>query len=440
MASALDEAVIVLGSTGFLGSELVDQLLRTTTWKVIAPVRSLSLPLSPSQSQALAVGPTSPSVNSGSYSGERVGGQLHSSSPIPSRRFIRIPLLHGKVTIDSLRAIYKQYIKDEGRILVGIFHVAGLVKHTKRSADVGEMWEANVKVSDEVFAFAKEFQVKVVYASSSGCVGCQRLNHSSAVADDDAPLALEAVAGLPYYEQKCKVEEAWRPKALSNEIEIIFMRPSLLLGPGDRRLSSCQLIYEVMTKKLPFLVPGGVSAVDVRDVARAFIEAMSRNLPSGSAFNITATNNNFSEFVATVTQLAGVQPPRWRLPPFASRSGARIISFTRNLLGLKYDPAVDPVFAEMGLRFWNVRSSRAESELGFHARPINTTLQQTIEYLRSTFNLPTPTGAGYEGSYDADLSGSQRIAKSRTASNRRIRVVVLLVAIATTVLLIWSRR
>jgi hypothetical protein len=45
------------------------------------------------------------------------------------------------------------------------------------------------------------------------------------------------------------------------------MNPSLLLGPGDDRLSSTKVILDFMARKIGAVPTGGVSFVDARDAA-----------------------------------------------------------------------------------------------------------------------------------------------------------------------------
>lgn len=60
------------------------------------------------------------------------------------------------------------------------------------------------------------------------------------------------------------------------------MRPTLLLGPGDRRLSSCRLVADLLRGRVPLCPSGGLSFVDVRDAADAFFSAMAVDEPRGS--------------------------------------------------------------------------------------------------------------------------------------------------------------
>lgn len=54
------------------------------------------------------------------------------------------------------------------------------------------------------------------------------------------------------------------------------MNPSLLLGPGDDRLSSTKVVLDFMARKIHAVPNGGLNFVDVRDTARAFQSAMKK--------------------------------------------------------------------------------------------------------------------------------------------------------------------
>ena len=54
------------------------------------------------------------------------------------------------------------------------------------------------------------------------------------------------------------------------------MNPTLLLGPDDERLSSTKVVLDFLGRKIPYMPSGGLSFVDARDTAAAFIAALKR--------------------------------------------------------------------------------------------------------------------------------------------------------------------
>ena len=52
--------------------------------------------------------------------------------------------------------------------------------------------------------------------------------------DDESPYAREVTAGWPYYRAKIEAEEWARQFANETGLDVICMRPTLLLGPGEK--------------------------------------------------------------------------------------------------------------------------------------------------------------------------------------------------------------
>lgn len=55
----------------------------------------------------------------------------------------------------------------------------------------------------------------------------------SQVATDSSPYAKEIAENWPYYDSKIIAEEKAIAFAKENDLDLICMRPTLLLGPGD---------------------------------------------------------------------------------------------------------------------------------------------------------------------------------------------------------------
>ena len=72
-------------------------------------------------------------------------------------------------------------------------------------------------------------------ASTSGTVAVSR--RADDVADEETPAPVDIIARWGYYASKLYQEEAAR-RACGDKVELVTVNPSLLLGPGDNRLSS----------------------------------------------------------------------------------------------------------------------------------------------------------------------------------------------------------
>src|SRR5215211_4728043 len=99
------------------------------------------------------------------------------------------------------------------------------------------------------------------------------------------------------------------------------MNPSLLLGPGDERLSSTKVVLDFLARKIPTVPKGGLSFVDARDAAAAFRAAMERG-EHGGRYLLGAANWTFDKFFGRLSASRRCPPPSSR-SPHGLRSRAR---------------------------------------------------------------------------------------------------------------------
>jgi len=196
------------------------------------------------------------------------------------------------------------------------------------------------------------------------------------------------VGRWPYYLSKI-YEEKIALEAARRGLPVVVLNPSLLLGPGDARLSSTQDVYRFLQGRIPAMPRGGISFVDVRDAAQAFVNALTRG-NAGERHLLGAANWEFSEFFARLGRLARRPPPPLRLPSPVKVAAAHLMERWARSRGREPDlPAAD---VEMGEHWFFIDSTKAERLLGFVARDPMDTLAETIAYLRRCF-LPGPTQA-----------------------------------------------
>jgi dihydroflavonol-4-reductase len=217
---------------------------------------------------------------------------------------------------------------------------------------------------------------RVVVASTSGTIAVAR---DDAPRDESAPYATEVVSGWPYYLSKIYQEKLCLELGKQLGLEVVVVNPSLLLGPGDRRLSSTGDVQKFLQRRIPVVPEGGLNFVDVRDAAVATAAAMARGR-AGERYLLGGTNWSFAEFFGRLSRVAKVAPPRLKLPSELSRLGASVLEHVYKRIGR--EAPVDRQSVEMGEHFWYVDASRAERELGFEVREPAETLTDTVRYLR----------------------------------------------------------
>lgn len=321
---------LVTGATGFLGRYVVEALAARKDCEVRALARSVNAT------------PDLPGV-------ERVRGDI----------------LSGPELADAMKGVD------------GVFHLAGFVS---RDPDAKrKMMEVHVDGTRRVLRTAKDAGVsRVVVASSSGTVAVSK---DEIIHDEKSGYATDVAARWAYYASKIFQEKVAFELADKLGIEVVCVNPSLLLGPGDSRLSSTKDVLRVMRGQVPMVVRGGINFVDARDAAEATVAAMDKGKP-GERYLLGGPNWTVKEFFERIARAARVSPPRVMVPGAVSRWGASLVEGLYRARGS--EPPIDRTSVEMAEHYWYVDSSKAARELGFDPREPGLTLADTVKYLRQT--------------------------------------------------------
>jgi dihydroflavonol-4-reductase len=158
----------------------------------------------------------------------------------------------------------------------------------------------------------------------------------------------------------------------------VIINPANILGPYDPNTWS-RAFSLAKQGKMPFSPPGSAPWCHVREVARALIVAVERG-GIGERYLLGGTHASYREVFQIVNELLGQKAPRvapsWLLVVLAA-----LRDRASRLTGK--EPEITPDMARvLGIRF-EVRSSKAERELGFRSVPLREMVEDTFEWLRA---------------------------------------------------------
>ena len=291
----------------------------------------------------------------------------HSAAPAWLRA-LGVELVEGSVTSP-------EEVKRALDGVTEVYHLAGLVSHLP--ADAHKMYAVHVDGTRVLCEAAARAGVRrIVMASTSGTIAVSR--RADDLGDEEAPTPIDLVARWPYYASKYYQEEAAR-RACGDKVELVTLNPSLLLGPGDDRLSSTRPVLQFLARDIALMPAGGLNVVDARDVAALMPVAMARGT-AGARYLVGAVNWTFAELFGRLERLTKIPAPKLKLtgdlPFLASRAQAALY----RKLGRKVP--VPPQSVEMAQYFWYFDSGKASRELGFAPRDPADTLRDTVNYIR----------------------------------------------------------
>ena len=293
----------------------------------------------------------------------------------------------GRSTGDAVKALGLEYI--QGSILEddalakavaecdAVFHLAGMVSRDPR--DAPKMAAVHVEGTRRVIQAAGAAGVrKIVYASSSGTIACSKDRRT--ISDETRAYPMDLLGRWPYYETKVAAEKIALSLPASLGVELVCINPSLILGPGDTWGSSTNDVLQLLAGKIPAVPPGGLSLVDVRDVATAALNALDRGR-SGERYLLGAANWTLRTFIEQVGEIGQVRVPRMGVPGWLTVASAHLTEPLLRAIGQK--PALDVPSAQMSRLYWYCDSSKAKADIGFRPRAPQETLGDTIGDLRS---------------------------------------------------------
>ena len=258
-----------------------------------------------------------------------------------------------------------------------IYHLAGKV--SRDNNDAASMNKVHVGGTRILCEEAAKAGVRtVILASSSGTIA---VSEDEQVFDETFPQPVEIISQWAYYASKYFQERAALENFDGEGRKLVIMNPTLLLGPNDERLSSTKIVLDFLARKIPYTPSGGLSIVDTRDAAAAFIAAVEKG-EHQEKYLLGSANLTFAEFFGRLERLSGVSAPMLKVPKKLAVSASSMIESVFKNWGKASPVAAKEV--EQAEHFWYLDSSKAAEELGFQTRDPQETLNDTIKYLQES--------------------------------------------------------
>jgi dihydroflavonol-4-reductase len=254
-----------------------------------------------------------------------------------------------------------------------VFHVAAVAHYWR--ADNSQMYEANVEGTRRVLRAAREAGVKrVIFTSSAAAVGFRRDGKPS----NESERFNMSPERFPYAHSKALAEEVAQEAVRSGQ-DVVILNPTIVMGPGDLNMISGSFITQV--KRLSWLVPvppGGLSVIDVRDVARMHLAAAERG-DSGERYLLITANYTQREWLGMVADVVGARRPFIPVPGFVLPVAAVFIDLVRRL-GI--DTPIDSNQARLGAVNIYFDGSKAWRKLAPPQIDMRQSLQDTYHWYR----------------------------------------------------------
>jgi dihydroflavonol-4-reductase len=179
------------------------------------------------------------------------------------------------------------------------------------------------------------------------------------------------------------VEEAVRRRGL----EAIILNPAAIMGPGDpnENMPHNRLYRLASRGTLVGSFSGGMSVVDVRDVAAIILKALEGGR-SGERYLLVGDNVTYQQAVRALARAAGQKAIPVRMPSLALEAAGILLEALRGLTGRP--PLITQSYGR--LSGWKIYHSNEKSlkEFGHTYIDFETTVRDGYTYFKKTYLAP----------------------------------------------------
>ncbi len=256
-----------------------------------------------------------------------------------------------------------------------VYHVAANVQMwTTRWA---ESERANVVGTRNMVQAARKSGVdRFVFTSTGSTIGKPYPPTNEVVTVDEESKYNFAPLKMVYPHTKWLAEQEVL-RGAAEGLETVITHPTAVFGPGDWKANVLPLFLATKTPA-GMAVPNGIrTTCDVRDVAMAHIVAAAR-APAGSRYILGGEILSVRELFAKIAMAMGGRAPRMTLPNWTVLGVARMMEVGASLSGrppkLSYEMALQSTFRA------RLSSKRAADDLGYGSRPLDESITDAVRF------------------------------------------------------------
>ncbi len=281
---------------------------------------------------------------------------------------LRLEVFCGDITdIDSLRRAVKGCDR--------VYHLAALYAIWLRDPNL--MYRVNEDGTRNLMTACLEAGVqKIVYCSSVAALGA----HGQTPADETARFNLNSTKDH-YYISKCRAEQVVE-QFIRRGLPAVIVNPSNPIGSHDAAPTPTgALILNIIKKRIPAYVDGGINLVDLTDCARGIVAAMAKG-EIGERYILGNRNVSIKEYFDLIVSVAGRGlSPFMRMPTSLAVFSGYGYQLLSRLTGKPPVTSASWVRVDSHYSWWDSGKSRQELDLG--QRPIEESIAESVAWFES---------------------------------------------------------
>jgi dihydroflavonol-4-reductase len=265
-----------------------------------------------------------------------------------------------------------------------VVHVAADYRLWIRDPDT--MYRANVDGTRDLLKLAREAGVRrVVYTSS---VATMHFRTDGIVVNEDTPVSLGDMVG--HYKRSKFLAEQQAIAAAEDGQKVMILNPTTPIGAFDAKPTPTGRIFvDFLNRKFPAYVDTGLNLVDVSEVARAHVTALTKGKP-GRRYILGGENLTLKQILDKMSAITGIPSPTTKIPFAIAATYAFFEEWITGRMRGK-EPRATLEEVRMGRKKMFASSARAQQELGFRILPVYPAMRAAIEWFRANGYAPSQT-------------------------------------------------
>jgi len=319
-----DEKILVTGGTGFIGSHLVEALVKR---------------------------------------GYKVRCLVREKSDVKHLKDLGVELVYGDICDENS-------LKNAVQGVSVVFHLAGILGRWGVPKEV--YWDIHVKGTENLLKACIENGVKrIIYCSSAGVLG----PIEKPPADESYPYNPSNI----YEKTKAEAE-----KAILNckeKLEVTVIRPEFVYGPRDMHVLR---LFDSIQKGRFFIIGDGESLLHptyIDDLIQGFLLCLENEESIGEIYLITGeTPVKVRDLVAMIAEELGVSPPKIHVPKWLAYMAAILFESASRLFN--FEPPITLSQVKFFTQHRAFDYSKAKSELGYCPINLKKGIRKTVSWYR----------------------------------------------------------
>jgi dihydroflavonol-4-reductase len=249
--------------------------------------------------------------------------------------------------------------------------------------DPATMYKANVDGTRELLRLARDASVKrFVYTSS---VATMHFRTDGIIINENTPVTLSDMVG--HYKRSKFLAEQEAIKAAQSGQQVMILNPTTPIGPNDRKPTPTGRIFvDFLNRKFPAYVDTGLNLVDVSEVARAHVLALTKGTP-GRRYILGGENLTLKQILDKMSAITGIPSPTVKIPFAIAATYAFFEEWITGRIRGK-EPRATLEEVRMGRKKMYASSARAQQELGFRILPVYPAMRAAIDWFRANGYAP----------------------------------------------------